>query len=107
MVGQGRRRWTSHLLRALLLAVLLAPAAGVPAAQAAVSVTDISVSEAGGEASFTVTRTAGLLTGNTTVGFSTADGTARAAADYTAVSGSLFFGSLPLGGEQTQVIKVA
>jgi len=110
MVGQGRRRRTSRILRALLLAVLVGPAAGVPAAQAAISVGNVSITEtddADVVASFEITRTAGILTGNATVAFSTADGTARSPADYTPLTGSLFFGSLPLGGVQTQSVQVA
>ena len=108
MAGQGRRRGTSHILGTLLLALLLATVAGAPTASAAISVVDVTVSEASAEASFTVTRTAGLLAPSATVAFSTADGTAVAPADYTALpSGSLFFDPLLLGGVQTQVVKVA
>ncbi|MBW3608710.1 MAG: hypothetical protein KY463_10190 [Actinobacteria bacterium] len=109
MLGQGRRRCTSFTFRTLLLGALLL-AAVAPAAQASISIGDVSVFEADGDgavASFTVTRTGGLLTGNATIAFATADGTARAPADYAATSGSLFFGSLPLGGEQAQQVHVA
>lgn len=88
-----------------VLVLALAPAA----AQAAVTVSDVAVSEINGSgavATFTVTRTAGLLTGNTDVGFATADGSAHAPGDYSAVSGALFFGSLPLGGTQEQTVSV-
>jgi len=108
MAGQGRRRRTSRILGAPLLALLVAAVAGAPSAQAAISIDDVTIGETGTEASFTVTRTAGILTGNTTVAISTADGTARAPTDYTTLpAGSLFFGSLPLGGAQTQVVNVA
>ena len=108
MVGQGRRRRAARIVGASLLALLVAAVAGAPTVQAAISIDDVTIGETGAEASFTITRTAGILTGNATVAFATADGTARAPADYTALpSGSLFFGSLPLGGVQTQVVKVA
>jgi hypothetical protein len=108
MRGQGWRRGTSRLLELLLggaLVLALVPAA----AHASVSVDDVSVAEGNGGdvvATFTVTRTGGLLTGGTTVGFATGDGSAHAPADYTAYSGSLSFGSLPLGGTQTQQVPV-
>ena len=94
------------MLAALPLALLIAALPGAPAAQAAISVGDVTIGETGAEASFTVTRTAGLLTGNAIVAFSTADETAHAPADYTALppGGTLFFGSLALGGLQTQVV---
>ena len=93
------------LLLGGVLVLALAPAA----AQASVTISDASVTEINGDgavATFTVTRSAGLLTGNVDIGFATADGSAHAPGDYTAVSGTLFFGSLPLGGTQQQSISV-
>jgi len=94
-----------ELLLGGVLLLALAPAA----AQASVTVGDVSVSELNGSgavATFTVTRSAGLLTGSTEIGFATADGSAHAPGDYSAVSGTLFFGSLPLGGTQEQAVSV-
>ena len=108
MRGHGWRRGTSRTLTLLLGGVLvlaLAPAA----AQGSVTISDASVTEINGDgavATFTVTRSAGLLTGSVDIGFATADGSARAPGDYTAVSGTLFFGSLPLGGSQQQSISI-
>ncbi len=95
-----------ELLLAGGLVLALAPAA----APAAVTVSDVSVSEINGDgavATFTVTRSAGLLTGNAEIGFATADGSARAPGDYAALSGTLFFGSLPFGGTQQQDVSIA
>jgi hypothetical protein len=86
---------------------MLVVAAPAPA-YAAVTVGGASVTEGNAAATvtFTVTRTAGLLTGPATVHFATADGSARAPADYDAVFGDLQFGSLPLGGTQVQTVPV-
>jgi Zn-dependent metalloprotease len=51
-----------------------------------------SVSEGGGSAIITVTRTKGAAS-NVTVDYATADGTATAGADYTASAGTLSFGA--------------
>lgn len=93
-----------ELLLAGALVLGLAPAA----AQAAVTIDDVEVVEANQDvtATLTITRTGGLLTGNTTVEFSTTDGSARAPGDYAPVSGSMFFGSLPLGGTQQQQLAI-
>lgn len=93
-----------ELLLAGALVLALAPAA----TQAAVTIDDVEVVEANQDvtATFTITRTGGLLTGNTTVAFTTADGSARAPGDYVPVSGSMFFGSLPLGGTQQQQVAI-
>ncbi|HEX8483325.1 MAG TPA: Calx-beta domain-containing protein, partial [Allosphingosinicella sp.] len=56
----------------------------------AVSVSDVSVNEAAGTMSFTVTRNS-LVSGAFTVDFATADGTAVAGQDYSATSGTLSF----------------
>jgi hypothetical protein len=93
------------LLLGGVVVLALAPAA----AHAAVTIDNVSVAEGNGGdvvATFTVTRTGGLLTGGTTVGFATGDGSAHAPGDYTGYSGSLNFGSLPLGGTQTQQVPV-
>jgi predicted extracellular nuclease len=55
-----------------------------------VSVSDVSVNEAAGTMTFTVTRNS-LVTGAFTVDYATADGTAIAVQDYTATSGTLSF----------------
>ncbi|HEX8126552.1 MAG TPA: Calx-beta domain-containing protein [Allosphingosinicella sp.] len=55
-----------------------------------VSVSDVSVNEAAGTMTFTVTR-ANLVSGAFTVAYATADGTAVAGQDYTATSGTLSF----------------
>ena len=66
------------------------------------SVNDVSVNEATGSATFIVTlsSTSGLPV---SVNYSTADGTAVAGSDYTAVSGSLTFAP----GETTKIVAVA
>ena len=109
MLGHGRQRRTSRPLTALLLGALLALSGGAGVASAAISIGDVTVSETagGGVASFRVTRIAPLLAGSVTVAFATSDGTARAPGDYTAASGSLFFGSALLGAEQIQHVHVA
>jgi predicted extracellular nuclease len=55
-----------------------------------VSVSDVSVNEAAGTMTFTVTR-ANVAAGAFTVDYATADGTALAGSDYTATSGTLSF----------------
>ena len=89
-----------------MLLLALAPAA----AQATVTISDASVTEVNGDgavATFTVTRTAGLLTlDEADIGFATADVTAHAPGDYFAMSGTVSFGSLPLGGTRQQYISV-
>ncbi len=78
------------------------------AAQAAVSVGDVSVSEGNGgvSATFTVTRSTGLLTGATSVSFRTVAGSATALADYAPTSGTLRFGSSLFGETQVQQVSV-
>jgi VCBS repeat-containing protein len=69
---------------------------------------DISIADSadvaeGGSASFTVTVTPAVLAGDTlSVDYTTVDGTALAASDYTAASASLTF----IGGESTKNIPV-
>jgi Mg-chelatase subunit ChlD len=65
------------------------------------AINDITVNEAAGTATFTVTLT-GASTQPVTVGFATADGTALAGTDYTATSGTLTFAP----GESTKTITV-
>ncbi len=109
MDGRGGRRgsWSARACGALLLGALAA-ALGAPLAHASVSVDDIVVDEGDGPvtATFTVTRSAALLAGAITVAYATADGTARAPADYLAASGSVSFAAQPLGGVQTQVVSI-
>ena len=66
------------------------------------SINDVSVSEDGGTAVFTVSRTIDT-TGAATVNFATADNTAIAGSDYTAISGTVSFAA----GDTTQQISVA
>ncbi len=105
MRGQGWRGCRRVPGTLLVCALgLLAPAA----AQASVSVGDISLSEGdgGAVATFTLTRTAGLLAGATSVGFATADGSARAPADYAARSGAVGFPGTLLPATQVQFVSV-
>lgn len=107
MRGQGGRRGTRHVLCALVLGVLML-AVGVPAAQAAVTINDVSVGETNGvsTATFAVTRTGGIAAPALTISYATADGSARAPGDYTSASGVLSFGFLLLGGTQTRRVSV-
>lgn len=73
------------------------PQPGLIALQAA----DVSVEEDAGKAVVTVTRT-GANAGTATVAFATADGSAKAAKDYTARSGTVTFGP----GETTKRIEI-
>jgi hypothetical protein len=111
VLGCRRCRRTSRTIVRLLPGLLvlgLLLVLGAPVASAAVTVGDAEVSESNGVASatFTVTRTTGLLAGPATIHFSTADGSARAPGDYAAVTGDLQFGSAPLGGTQVQTVPV-
>lgn len=65
------------------------------------SINDVIVNEAAGTATFTVTL-AGSATTPVTVDFATADGTAKAGLDYTAVTGTVTFAP----GETSQSITV-
>ncbi|MCF8150978.1 MAG: retention module-containing protein, partial [Burkholderiaceae bacterium] len=66
------------------------------------SVNDVTVNEAAGTASFTVSLSAAGGQ-SVTVGYNTSDGTATAGADYTATSGTLTFAP----GETTKTVTVA
>jgi hypothetical protein len=94
------------VLGALLAGVLalLVPAA----AQAAISVGDVSVSEGDGGvvATFALTRDAGLLAGATSVGFATFDGSAHAPADYAETRGTVGFPGTLLPTTQVQLVAV-
>ena len=69
---------------------------------AVLTVGDAIVSEAAGQASFTVTL-AGTITAPVTVGYSTADDSALAGSDYTAAAGTLTFEP---GGPAQQTLAV-
>ena len=89
------------VLGALLVCALIQAAP----ASARIAVDDVQVAESD-TATFTITRSAGFLSGSASVSFQTVDGSAGAG-DYTARSGSLTFGSAPFGGTQTQQLQVA
>jgi Ca2+-binding RTX toxin-like protein len=75
------------------------PPSVVPAPSVAVN--DVTVNEADGVMTFTVTRT-GDLTGSSTVNYATANGTAVASSDYTAAAGTVSFAA----GQATATVKV-
>jgi len=88
-----------------LLAWIAAPAA----AQATITISDPQVTEGDGPTTMTflVTRSPGSLGPAVTVGYKTADGSARAPSDYSPTQGSLAFGPGDLfGARQTQAIKI-
>lgn len=64
-------------------------------------ISDVSVSEADGTMTFTVTKT-GSTAVSSTVDYATADGTALAGSDYTATSGTLTFAA----GEASKTVTV-
>ena len=72
-----------------------------PSPEVAFSAANYSVSEAAGAATITVSRT-GNTSGSVTVDYATADATAAAGVDYTAMSGTLTFAD----GEDTQTFAV-
>lgn len=94
------------MLCALLFGALL-PAA--PAAASTISVGDVQVTETANavNASFTLTRSASLLSSATTVSYRTVDGTATSPADYVATSGTRMFAPELLGGRQIEQVNVA
>jgi hypothetical protein len=88
----------------VLGALLVCALARAAPASASIAVDDVQVGESG-SATFTITRSASLLAGSTSVGFATVDGSAGAA-DYAARGGSLTFGAAPFGGTQSQQLAV-
>lgn len=80
------------MLGALLLGALVwAP----PAAANTIGVNDVQIAETTGgtvNATFTLTRSAGLLSGPVTVGYHTEDGTATSPTDYVSTTGNVSFG---------------
>lgn len=76
--------------------------------QAAIVVNDVEVTEGNGgvTATFTLTRSAALLAGSTSVTFATVDDSASSPADFLATSGTRGFPSSLLGGTQTQQVVV-
>jgi Ca2+-binding RTX toxin-like protein len=66
------------------------------------AINDVTVDETAGTATFTITRS-GSLTSPSSVNFSTADGTATAGSDYTALTGTVSFAA----GEAVKTISVA
>jgi hypothetical protein len=107
MRGQGGHRGPHRVLCTLLLGAL-AFGVGASAAQAAVVVADVQVAESGSavNATFTLTRTAGLLAPPIDIAYQTVDGTATSPADYGAAGGTVQFGLALLGGTQTQHVVV-
>jgi len=93
----------------LCTAVVCGLVALTPAvAQADISIGDAFIGETNGTvtAIFTVTRQAGLLAPARSVSFETADGSARAPGDYSAVAGTVSFDAALLGATQTQQLSV-
>jgi len=74
-----------------------------PATTAQFSVNDLTVNEAAGTATFTVTLT-GSISSNAIISYATANGSAIAPGDYTSTSGTLTF--VP-GGSTTQTVTVS
>ncbi|WP_283215005.1 Calx-beta domain-containing protein, partial [Methylobacterium trifolii] len=70
-----------------------------------IAISDVTVSEAAGTATFTITRT-GATEVPITVNYATADGTAIAGSDYTATSGTLTFAPSQ-AATVTQTVTVA
>ena len=69
---------------------------------ASVSVADVTVDEDAAEATITFTRT-GASTEAVTISYSTADGTATAGADYSAISSTI---EIPAGGDGTVTVTI-
>lgn len=67
-----------------------------------VAINDVTVDERAGTINFTVTRS-GTLTSSSSVNFATANGSALAGSDYTALTGTVTFAA----GETTKTISVA
>jgi hypothetical protein len=91
---------------ALCVLLLGALAWASPAGANAVAAGDVQVGESG-SATFTLTRSAGVLSGSTSVAFRTVDGSAGSAADYVGATGTLTFGAAPFGATQTARVAIA
>lgn len=108
MRSHGWRRGTQRVLcTSALGAGVLAFAA--PAAQAAINIDDIRVAEtnASVDATFTITRSAGLFAKAVTLSYTTIDGSAKAPGDYAAASGQISFPSTLLGDTQVRQITIS
>lgn len=83
-------------------------AIGAPAAQAAINIDDVTVTEtnANVDATFTITRSAGLFAGAVALNYASVNGSARAPEDIFAASGTVAFPSSLLGGTQTRQVTV-
>jgi hypothetical protein len=107
MGGQGGHLGSCRVLCTLLLggsALVAVPAS----AHAQITVDNVRAAEGNGSVTFTITRQAGLLAlRRVTVGFETADGSARSQADYTPASGSRTFPAALLPEEQTEHVTVS
>jgi uncharacterized protein len=77
---------------------------GGGAAVPGIAVSDVSVNEAAGTMTFTVTRT-NVAAGAFTVAYATADGTATAGSDYMATSGTLSFADNQVQAQVTVAIN--
>ena len=95
------------MLCALLVGALVPALAAPAAAQAQITVSDAHAPESAGSLTFTITRSAPLLAGAATIAFTTADGSATAPADYTAVSGSRTFPATVFAATQVHHVTVA
>lgn len=82
-------------------------ALAAPGAQASISISDAQVNEAGGSATFVVTRRAAVLAPAIQVAYGTQDSSAKAPADYAATQGTLSFDGALLGATQTRSFSVA
>jgi hypothetical protein len=80
-----------------------------PAAANTISVDDVQVAEGTGatvDATFTLTRSAGLFSGGATVSYQTVDGSATSPADYVATGGTATFDPALLGAIERQRVTV-
>jgi Calx-beta domain-containing protein len=91
MGGQGRDPGGCRVLVRALLLGGFALAAAPAAAHAGIYVDNARAAEGSGSITFTITREAGLLAGPVTVSYRTADGSAKAQADYAPASGTRRF----------------
>jgi hypothetical protein len=107
MGGQGGHLGGCRVLCTLLLGgcvLVAAPAA----AEAEIYVGNVQEAEGSGSITFTITREAGLLAlRRVTVGFETADGSARSQADYAPASGTRTFPAALLPEKQTEHVTVS